>query len=407
MALVVQLIYLPDIPLLTAAICLGGIVLAFASRWALSPLKKEIQALNHHAQNLQDGSFNTSANQLRVRELGPLANTLNSMSVKLQKERGTLYQRELLLDTVLQSSPTAFILTDANENVLMVNPAACQLINTGKSFVGSKLSAVVANQAELAKALSKQRQGLVRLHDETVWHISANHFQLNHKLHWLYLIKPLTREIRREELTAWKKLLRIIGHELNNTLAPLSSLAFSGQQRAQELNQSELAQFFDTINERSRELNDFVQAYISFAKLPPPILEVMNWPRLINQLQDLYEFELEGELPALEWRADRKQFQQMLVNLLKNAHESGSPPEQIFLLFSESKQQLTISLRDAGGGMNDEALENALIPFYTSKNMGSGIGLTLSRDIIEAHNGAISLHNRPPGLEIIITLPKA
>ena len=406
LALVVQFSVVGANSLLTGAICSTAIVLAILQHCALRPLLQEIAALNLHAQNLQDGSFNTSANQLKVNALAPLAQSLTTMSAQLRSERATLYQRELLLDTVLQSSPTALLLTDGHGTVLMSNPAARQLLNAGKALNGSKLVQCTAALPALANALATEHNGLLHLADNSIWHLAQSQFQLNHKQHHLYLLKPMTREIQREELSAWKKLLRVIGHELNNSLAPLSSVAYSGEQRALQLQQTELAQLFSSISERSLALNQFVQAYIQFAKLPQPRLSPVNWPRLINQLQDLYEFELIGELPQQRWLADSQQLQQLLLNLLKNAHESGSDAELITLQFNESPQQLLITLQDGGPGMSDEQLQHALVPFYTSKSGGSGIGLTLCRDIIEAHGGSIRLRNQPPGLKVTLALPR-
>ncbi|WP_241984102.1 sensor histidine kinase [Aliidiomarina sedimenti] len=386
---------------------MAGILLALLLRWMLQPLMTEIQALNLHAQNLQDGSFNTSANQLNIRELGSLAETLQSMSAQLRAERASLYQRELLLDTVLQSSPLALVLTDDKDTILMSNPAARQLLTAGSAMEGSKLTQAASKVAVLADAIANKQPGLLRLPEQSVWHLSVNQFKLNHSQHWLYLLKPLTREIQREELTAWKKLLRVIGHELNNSLAPLSSLAYSGQQRAQQLEQTELTSLFETISARATDINQFVQAYIHFAKLPPPTMSTVNWPRLVNQLQNLYEFELLGDLPQRPWQADPGQLHQVLLNLLKNAHESGSPPEHISLRISEQSSQLQITLQDAGGGMSDQQLQHALIPFYSTKVTGSGIGLTLCRDIIEAHGGSINLRNQKAGLEVTLALPAA
>jgi two-component system, NtrC family, nitrogen regulation sensor histidine kinase NtrY len=408
LALGLQLHYLGPNTLITAAICVAAIGLALAQHWALKPLRREIQALNLHAQNLQDGSFNTSANQSRMHELAPLANTLQQMSAQLRSERASLYQRELLLDSVLQSSPTAMLLTDARDTILMSNVAARQLLHAGKAIDGSKLQTVVM-LPELKQALQQRQQGLLRLQqtEQTVWHLSVSQFQLNQNLHWLYLLKPLTREIQREELNAWKKLLRVIGHELNNTLAPLSSLAFSGRQLAQQQHQPELGRLFDTLSERCLHVNQFVQTYIQFAKLPPPTMSSINWPRLINQLQDQYDFELLGELPDRDWQADSQQLAQLLLNLLKNAHESGSAAEQISLRLVQHADSLWLILQDGGGGMSEQILQHALVPFYTSKATGSGIGLTLCRDIAEAHSGSIHLRNNAAGLEVTVVLPAA
>ncbi|RUO35081.1 ATP-binding protein [Aliidiomarina soli] len=406
LALGVQFAYLEKAPHISAIICAGGLLLALFLRWMLRPLMTEIHALNLHAQNLQDGSFNTSANQLNIHELGSLAESLQSMSAQLRAERASLYQRELLLDTVLQSSPLALVLTDASDTVLMSNPAARQLLTASNPIDGSKLTAAASKVEVLAEAIGSRQQGLLRLPDQSVWHLSVNQFKLNHNQHWLYLLKPLTREIQREELTAWKKLLRVIGHELNNSLAPLSSLAYSGQQRAQQLQQSELTGLFETISARATDINQFVQAYIHFAKLPPPQLATVNWPRLINQLQNLYDFELRGDLPQRAWQADPSQLHQVLLNLLKNAHESGSQPELIYLEITERGQQLEITIQDGGGGMSEQQLQHALIPFYSTKATGSGIGLTLCRDIIEAHGGRINLRNQPCGLEVTLLLPQ-
>jgi two-component system nitrogen regulation sensor histidine kinase NtrY len=374
----------------------------------LKPLLQEIEALNLHAQNLQDGSFNVDANRQLLRELKPLAEVLQQMSAQLRQERATLYQRELLLDTVLQSSPSAMVLTDQTGRVLMTNPAARALLHQGQKFEGLLFSELIAELPELALAIQSGQQGLLHLGEPvSIWHLSVSSFSLNQKTHQLYLLKPMTREIHREEVKAWKKLLRVIGHELNNTLAPLSSLAYSGQLVATELQHKQLQQIFQTISERQQHLNQFLQSYIQFAKLPTPALAPVQWARLINQLQDQYEFELEGDLPRRVWLADPLQLSQLLLNLLKNAHESGSDPEHIQLSFTELPDQLLIRIQDAGGGMTSEALAHAMVPFYTSKENGSGIGLTLCRDIAEAHGGSLSLQNQGAGLLVSLLLPSS
>ncbi|MDX3773073.1 ATP-binding protein [Chromatiaceae bacterium AAb-1] len=381
------------------------LLLIAGCHYLLKPLYREMQALKLHAQNLQDGSFNISANQQSIAELRPMYDALQAMSVKLRHERATLYQRELLLDTIIRNNPAALLLTDDKHTILMSNPAAQLLLKQSGRITGYKLTDIAATIPALQQALARQQQGLLHLQDtqQSIWHLSVTRFELNQRLHWLYQLKPMTAEIQREEIQSWKKLLRVIGHELNNTLAPLSSLAYSGQQLAQQ--SPALQQIFSTISERCQHLNQFLQAYIAFAKIPHPVPQPINWPRLINQLQDQYDFECHSALPQQHWQADPVLLQQLLLNLLKNAHENGSAPDSITLGFQEQPRQLIITLQDTAGGMSEEVLSHALLPFYTTKPKGSGIGLTLCRDIIEAHGGSIELRNYDGGLQVKLTLP--
>jgi len=137
-----------------------GLVL-LVLHFALKPLLQEIEALNLHAQNLQDGSFNVDANRQLLRELRPLAEVLQQMSAQLRQERATLYQRELLLDTVLQSSPSAMVLTDQTGRVLMTNPAARVLLHQGQKFEGLLFSDLTAKLPELSMAIQSGQQGLL------------------------------------------------------------------------------------------------------------------------------------------------------------------------------------------------------------------------------------------------------
>ncbi|WP_348729269.1 ATP-binding protein [Rheinheimera texasensis] len=378
----------------------------------LRQLDTEVMALNLQADSLRDQSFNLTANRAVLRELTPLAEALNQMSAELAQQRATLYQRELLLDTVLQTNPSALILTDEQGRVLFSNPAARHLLSGGRRFDGSYFSAVLADWPELLKACQAGAQGLIHAGDaQNVWHLSVSPFRLNQREHLLYQLKPMTREFKQEEIKAWKKLIRVIGHELNNSLAPMSSLAFSGARLVKKpdfsaADQAQLAQMFAVIGERATQLNQFLQAYLNFAKLPPPQPSLVHFASLINNLQNQYEFELLGDLPRSEWFLDSAQLTQLLLNLLKNAGEAGASIAGTTLSFRELPHQLVLELQDDGGGLSAEVLQHALVPFYTTKPQGSGIGLTLCRDIMESHGGSLELFNQSAGLLVRLTFPR-
>lgn len=373
---------------------------------ALGDMEREIQAINLHADSLRDNAFNLAANSDLVRELSPLAKVLVDMSNQLQQERASLYQRELLLDTVLQSSPSALVLTDEQDRVLLANPAARVLLNQGKNFQGSLFRSVLEGRPEVVAAIQHQ-DGLVFFEEpSSIWHLSSSQFHLNQRCHYLYQFKPITKEIHQEELKAWKKLLRVIGHELNNSLAPMSSLAYSGRVQAETLQQQKLADMFASIGERCQHLNQFLQDYLALARLPEPQRQFVNWAQFINGLQDHYDFELLGDLPQTQWLLDQTQLTQVLLNCLKNAQEAGASTTGTSLAFSERADHLIIELQDDAGGMSDQVITHALVPFYTTKEKGSGIGLTLCQDIVHGHGGRIELANREKGLLVRIILPR-
>ena len=368
-----------------------------------------LQALQGGLLNLLDGDYSTSITRDGTDELDELVDYYNQVSEKLRRERQSLYQRELLLDTVIQNSNLALLLTDSHQRIVYANSQASQFFCDGDAVQGLFLQQLLEKAPENFRVMiAEGKDGLVSITEGSipeVYHLSVGKFVLNTEEHKLYLIKQLTRDIGRKEIETWKKVIRVISHELNNSLAPISSMANTGKILLEKQQTEKLAMVFDTITERSNHLKHFIQDYIRLAKLPEPKIKEVAWSELVERLCQQYRFELLGDLPASVAYFDLGQMEQALINLLKNAHESESAVEDIQLSISQGRE-IVMTVLDRGRGISKATMENMLLPFYTTKPNGSGVGLPLCREIVEAHGGTmVVLQRQAGGVEARLVLP--
>ncbi|MDO6428342.1 ATP-binding protein [Thalassotalea sp. 1_MG-2023] len=396
--------------LLLLVLTFSGLFVVAIVHYFFTFIENKIIALEAGLLNFKDNEFSNSLAITGTDELSELCYLYNDVADKLRAEKQSIYQRELLLDKVIESSPIMMFLVDDDDYFVYSNSETRHFLNQGKRMEGEQLTQLMKCWPKtLCQAITEHQDGLFVIEEQDnseTWHLSRGDFLLNNKGHQLFLLKQMTRELNRQEVAVWKKVIRVISHELNNSLAPISSVTHSGQLIAKKYQDNKLPLIFDTIKERIDHLNSFISGYAKFAKLPTPRLEPINIKAFVEQLQTQLEFNVPEKIANVEIMFDPSQLEQVMINLIKNAQESGSALSQVSLNITVTSQQAIFEINDRGAGMSEQVLTNALIPFYSTKQSGTGLGLALCREIIEAHDGKISLHNRVGGgLAVSVSIP--
>jgi two-component system nitrogen regulation sensor histidine kinase NtrY len=310
---------------------------------------------------------------------------------------------------------------DPGQRLQLVNSAGEKLLQTPSV----RLLGRAAQEIGLQAFLAAPNESLVPLpgNAHIRWLVRRSAFRQKGVPHTLLVLSDVSRALREEERSAWQRLVRVLGHELNNSLAPIKSIAGSLHTRISHasLGAAEKQDFgrgLEIIETRADSLNRFLQAYRQLAQMPSPVLRHCPLPALVTRVAAL-ETRLAIKIvpgPNVAIMADSDQLEQMLINIVRNAAEAAMEKVQsngkktagpeVIVGWQITEDEVILSVEDNGPGLLNPA--NAFVPFYTTKPAGSGIGLVLSREIVEAHGGSIELSNRERqrGCKVRIVLPR-
>jgi nitrogen fixation/metabolism regulation signal transduction histidine kinase len=372
-----------------------------------------LRTLANLLEAMREGDYSIRARVENPDEpMGEVMQQVNAMAATLRAQRLGALEATALLRKVMEEIEVAVFAFDPEQTLRLVNRAGERLL----AQPAERLLARDATSLGLAEYLvGEPEQTLSRSFPGGAgrWGIRRSNFREGGVPHQLLVLTDLTRALREEELQAWQRLVRVLGHELNNSLTPIKSIARSLETllKADPLPEDwedDMARGLNVIAARSESLSRFMSSYARLAKLPPPRFAPIELNALLHrviQLEQRVHLFYEEAAP-LTIQGDADQLEQALINLIRNAvdaaHETGG---RVFVRYERLPNNVTIIVRDEGPGLSNTA--NLFVPFFTTKRGGSGIGLVLCRQIAEAHSGSVALQNAPdgPGCEARLILP--
>jgi nitrogen fixation/metabolism regulation signal transduction histidine kinase len=393
----------------TAVIMLGlfALAMAFSLReFVLRPLQTVSNMLS--AIREEDFSFRARGGT-HEDALGELVLEVNALSEMMRQRRLGAMEAIALMKQVMMEIDVAVFTFDAKQQLKMINPAGEQLIAVPSERALNRTAAELG-LADYLNAIGRKTLQVSFPGKQGRWLIQTRSFREAGVPHSLLLISDLSNALREEERLAWQRLTRVLGHELNNSLAPIKSIASTLKML---VTRDELAadwrtdarRGLDVIESRADALARFMQGYTRLARLPVPNIREMELKPLLERIAAA-----DGRLPVevrpgpdVTLKADPDQVEQVVINLVKNAIEASMPTGgKVQLGWQIMNGQAVIEIIDEGEGLSSTS--NLFVPFFTTKPGGSGIGLALSRQIAESHNGGLTLENRRDRLGCVATL---
>lgn len=343
----------------------------------------------------------------------------NDVILKFQQARAEKEEHFRYMQTVVQHVGIGVVAFDMNGEVSLINSAAKRLLGMPYLKNIKSLERVSEQLVEVLPRMKSGNKALIKIdnyEEEVQLVIYATEFRMHDMRYTLVSLQNIGTELEEKEMEAWQKLIRVLTHEIMNSITPISSLAATAndmltdaeeQKHVHSESMVDIHNALQTIQSRSKGLLNFVDAYRNLTRIPKPNFQIFSIADLFKQIQMLMGPQMESKQidfsqtvrpSSLELTADQELIEQILINLVLNAIQAmnGNPEPQISLSAKlDERGRILIQVMDNGDGMLKEVQEKIFIPFFTTKKGGSGIGLSLSRQIMRLHRGSINVQSEP------------
>ncbi len=377
---------------------------------------RPLQTLSNILAAIREGDYSIRGRRaLSGDALGEVMLEVNDLGQTLREQRLGAMEATALLRTVMAEIDVAVFAFDGEQRLRLVNRSGEKLLAQPSARLLGRTSQELGLSECLNSASNGGPQTMQMVFPGGVgrWDVRRSTFREGGALHQLLVLTDLSQTLREEERTAWQRLLRVLGHELNNSLAPIKSVAGSLADLMHRDPEpvdwrEDMHRGLAVISSRADSLARFVESYSKLARLPPPRLEPLNIGVLVSRVASL-ETRLPVNVaggPDVMVRGDDVQLEQLLINLVRNAVDASMETRGgVEVGWRQNNSHVEVWVRDEGPGLASTA--NLFVPFFTTKAEGSGIGLVLSRQIAEAHGGTLTLENRRQfrGCEARLRLP--
>ncbi len=368
-----------------------------------------VELINTGAQFIQDSDFTSRFREMGQPEMDRLIGVYNQMADHLRAERTRMQEQNFFLEKVLSASPTGIITLDFDGRIATVNPAAGRFLQASPGeLAGRRLGEIENPIAAGLTSIGAGESGVIALSGRRRVKCRRSQFLDRGFPRDFLILEELTEELRQAEKSAYEKVIRMMSHEVNNSIGSANSLLHSSLHYSDQLRDEDRADFENAIRvviNRTDQLNAFMRNFADVFRLPQPRLSSIDINVTLREIALLFKAECEERRIEIDWetedsaaapvRVDRSQIEQVLVNILKNAIEAIGTDGRITIVSGRQNGRPFISIRDTGCGLSPAVRANLFTPFFSTKDNGQGIGLTMVQEILELHGFEFSLDTLP------------